>query len=48
MQAPEVKAKLGVQGLFLAEICGADFAGYLRNQFEDYGRIIRGANIKAE
>src|SRR4029077_12143204 len=47
MQANEVKAKLDVQGLFPAGICGADFAAYLRSQYEDYGRIIREANIKA-
>jgi hypothetical protein len=48
MQAPEVKAKLDVQGLFPAGICGADFTAYVRSQFEDYGRIIREAKIKAD
>ena len=48
MQRPEVRAKLDVQGLIPAGICGADFSAYLRNQFEDYGRIIRAANIKAQ
>jgi len=48
MQAPEVKAKLDVQGLFPDGICGADFTTYVRSQFEDYGRIIREANVKAE
>ena len=47
MQAPEVKAKLDVQGLAPAGLCGADFAAYLRAQYEDYGRIIRESNIKA-
>jgi tripartite-type tricarboxylate transporter receptor subunit TctC len=46
--APEVKPKLVVQGLYPSELCGADFATYLRNQFDDLGRIIREANIKAE
>jgi len=46
MQAPDVKGKLEVQGLIPAGICGGDFTAYLRNQFEDYGRIIRAANIK--
>jgi len=29
-------------------LCGADFGGFLRKQYDDYGRIIREANIKAE
>ena len=48
MQAPEVKAKLDVQGLYPAGICGADFAGHLRKEYDDYGRIIRDARIKAQ
>jgi tripartite-type tricarboxylate transporter receptor subunit TctC len=48
MQAPEVKPKLVVQGLYPTGICGVEFAAYLRSQFDDLGRIIREANIKAE
>jgi tripartite-type tricarboxylate transporter receptor subunit TctC len=48
MQVPEVKAKLVVQGLYPAGACGADFAADLRRQYDDYGRVIREANIKAE
>jgi tripartite-type tricarboxylate transporter receptor subunit TctC len=48
MQVPEVKAKLVVQGLYPVGKCGADFAGDLRRQYGDYGRVIREANIKAE
>ena len=29
-------------------MCGADFGAHLRKQYEEYGRIIREANIKAE
>jgi hypothetical protein len=29
-------------------MCGADFAATIRRQYEDYGRIIREANIKLE
>jgi tripartite-type tricarboxylate transporter receptor subunit TctC len=46
--APEVKAKLAVQGLFPVSMCGADFAAFLRKQYGDYGRAIREANIKAD
>jgi tripartite-type tricarboxylate transporter receptor subunit TctC len=48
MQVPEVRAKLVVQGLYPVGTCGADFAADLRRQYEDYGRVIREANIKAE
>ena len=48
MQAPEVKPKLLVQGLYPTGVCGVEFAAYLRSQFDDLGRIIREANIKTE
>lgn len=48
LQSPEVRAKLAVQGLKPAAICGAEFGVLLRKQYDDYGRIIREANIKAE
>jgi hypothetical protein len=28
--------------------CGADFAAYLRKQLDEYARVIREADIKAE
>ena len=48
MQVREVRAKLVVQGLYPVGTCGADFAALIRKQHDDYGRIIREANIKAE
>jgi tripartite-type tricarboxylate transporter receptor subunit TctC len=48
LQVSEVKAKLSVQGLFPVAMCGADFATHIRKQYEEYGRAIREANIKAE
>jgi tripartite-type tricarboxylate transporter receptor subunit TctC len=48
LQTPEVKAKLVLQGQFPVGMCGADFGAHLRRQFDDYGRIIREAGIKAE
>jgi tripartite-type tricarboxylate transporter receptor subunit TctC len=48
LQVPEVKAKLAVQGLFPVAMCSADFADHLRKQYDEYGRAIREANIKAE
>ena len=48
IQVPEVSAKLGVQGLNPVGTCGADFGAYIRKQYDDYGRVIREANIKVE
>jgi len=48
LQRPEAKAKLEVQGYTSIGMCGADFATSLSKQYNDYGRIIRQLNIKAE
>lgn len=48
MGSAEVKPKLAQQGLFTHIRCGGDFAAYLRDRVNEYGRIIREANIKAE
>jgi len=48
MQVPEVKRKLTVQGIYPVGMCGADFGTLLRKQYDDFGRIIRESNIKAE
>jgi tripartite-type tricarboxylate transporter receptor subunit TctC len=48
MSAAEVKPKLAQQGLFTLIRCGTDFAAYLRNRIDEYGRVVREANIKAE
>ena len=48
MQAPDVKLKLNNLGLYPVGTCGDDFAAHIRKQYDDYGRIIREANIKAE
>ena len=48
LQVPEVRAKLVPLGLIPIGICGADFAAFIRRQYEEYGLVIREANIKAE
>ena len=48
VQTPAVKQKLALQELYPVGICGAEFAAYLRKQYDNYGRVIRDANIKAE
>ena len=46
VKAAEIRPKLTTHGLFPVALCGADFAAFLRNQYAEYGRIIREANIK--
>jgi tripartite-type tricarboxylate transporter receptor subunit TctC len=48
LRTPEIRAKFAPQGFYPAGICGADFGALLRKQYDDYGRIIREAGIKAE
>jgi tripartite-type tricarboxylate transporter receptor subunit TctC len=48
MQVPEVKAKLVLQGLYPALSCGADFGALIRKQYDEYGRVFRELNIKAD
>ena len=48
VQAPEVRARLAALGLKPATVCGAEFGMLLRKQYEDYGRIIRESNFKAD
>ena len=48
MQAPEVKEKLLVQGIYPGGPCGSDFAAFIRKQYDDYGRVMAEAKIKAE
>jgi tripartite-type tricarboxylate transporter receptor subunit TctC len=48
LQVPDFKQKLEPLGLYPVSMCGADFAGLLRKQYEEFGRVIREANIKAE
>jgi tripartite-type tricarboxylate transporter receptor subunit TctC len=48
LQAPELRAKLTPLGLYPVGICGADFAALIWKQYNDFGSIIRGLNIKAE
>jgi tripartite-type tricarboxylate transporter receptor subunit TctC len=46
MQAPDVKSKLAAQELYPVGMCGADFAAFVRKQYNDFGRVIREADIK--
>ena len=48
LKAPEVKEKLAVQELYPMGVCGADFAAFLRQQNDEYARVIKEANFKLE
>ena len=48
LKAPEVREKLAAQELYPQGICGADFAAFLRQQNEEYARVIKEANFKLE
>lgn len=48
MQEPTLKGKLKELGFFPAGICMQDFAALLRKQYDEYGRVIRGANIRVD
>jgi tripartite-type tricarboxylate transporter receptor subunit TctC len=48
MKARETRAKLVAQALYPVGICGADFAGFIRKQFDDYGHLLQATKIKVE
>jgi tripartite-type tricarboxylate transporter receptor subunit TctC len=48
LRDPEVKGKLEALGLHPVGLCGADFGAFMRQLNDDYGRVIREANIKPQ
>jgi tripartite-type tricarboxylate transporter receptor subunit TctC len=48
LDAPTVKPKLAKLGLYPVGRCGAEFGADMRRRYEEYGRVIRESNIKAE
>ena len=48
MQEPDVRSKLANLGLYPVGTCLDDFANHIAKQNDEYGRIIREANIKGE
>jgi tripartite-type tricarboxylate transporter receptor subunit TctC len=45
---PQTRARLAAQGMQAVDMCGAPFAAHLRKQYDEYGRVISEADIKAE
>lgn len=48
LQSPELTAKFAPLGLYPDGTCGRDFAVLLRKQNDEFGRVIRESNIKAD
>lgn len=48
LRDPAVKPKLATLGFEPVATCGADFGAFMHKQYEQYGRVIRAANIRAE
>jgi tripartite-type tricarboxylate transporter receptor subunit TctC len=48
MQAPGVKTRFAELGFYPGGSCGADFSAQLHKQYEEYGAIIRDANMKMD
>jgi tripartite-type tricarboxylate transporter receptor subunit TctC len=48
LDAGDVKAKLAIQGLYPSHMCGDEFSVFLRNRYNEFGRVIRESNVKAE
>jgi tripartite-type tricarboxylate transporter receptor subunit TctC len=48
LHSPDLREKLVGHGLYPGEMCGEQFGAFLREQYDNFGRIVRQANIKAE
>jgi tripartite-type tricarboxylate transporter receptor subunit TctC len=48
LKVPEVKAKLALQGLYPVGMCGAEFADYTRQRYDEYGKAISAAGLKPQ
>jgi tripartite-type tricarboxylate transporter receptor subunit TctC len=48
LEAPEVKAKLALQGLYAVGMCGGEFAEFVRKRYDEYGEAIRATNLKPQ
>jgi tripartite-type tricarboxylate transporter receptor subunit TctC len=48
MQVPAVRERLATLGLYPTRICGGDFSALIRKQYEEFGRVIREAQITAQ
>ncbi|PWT93780.1 MAG: hypothetical protein C5B56_00155 [Proteobacteria bacterium] len=45
MDDPEVKAKVGAQGMYTVLTCGDEFGALIRKRYDEYGEAIRHSNL---
>jgi tripartite-type tricarboxylate transporter receptor subunit TctC len=48
MRSSEIEKKFAALGFFAGGECGVNFAAILREQYDEYGRIVRDAHLKHE
>ena len=48
LKTPEIQSKLSGMNSYAVNGCGPEFASYIRDQYENNGRIIRETNLKAQ
>jgi tripartite-type tricarboxylate transporter receptor subunit TctC len=48
LQPPEIKSKLADLDHEPVGMCGSDFGALVRKEYDEYGRVVREVNIKAE
>jgi hypothetical protein len=48
LQAPEITTRPAAQDSYAVHVCGADFAAFIRKQYEEIGRTIRDAGLEAQ
>jgi tripartite-type tricarboxylate transporter receptor subunit TctC len=48
LKAPAIQARLDTMNSYSVGVCGADFAAYIRKQYDDTVRAISDANLKAQ
>lgn len=48
IQAPDVKAKLAIQGLYPVGMCGDEFSAYVRKRYDEYGETLRASGMKPQ
>jgi tripartite-type tricarboxylate transporter receptor subunit TctC len=48
LAAPDIQAKLTTMNSYSVNACGADFGAYIKEEYEEIGRVIRESNLKAQ
>jgi tripartite-type tricarboxylate transporter receptor subunit TctC len=48
IQAPDIKARLAIQGLYPVGICGEEFGAFVRKRYDEYGEAIRASGAKPQ